>query len=77
MDRPPVNPLFFEFDKPDLFGLDTQFLVGQHILVTPVLHEGHTEVKGYFPSDGGKVTWRDWYTHEVSLSLVGAQSLMV
>lgn len=62
---PPVRPLFFEFDDARLLAVEEQFMVGPSLLVTPVVHEGKTAVTGYFPSEGG-VTWRDWYSGEVS-----------
>jgi len=44
---PPVRALFFEFpDEPELFGIDSQFLVGRDILVTPVLEPNVTSVAG-------------------------------
>ncbi|KAI0714693.1 glycosyl hydrolases family 31-domain-containing protein [Earliella scabrosa] len=62
---PPVRALFFEFpDEPELFGVDTQFLIGRDILVTPVFTPNATTVEGVFPGRG-RVVWRDWYTHEV------------
>ncbi|OCH87273.1 hypothetical protein OBBRIDRAFT_169586 [Obba rivulosa] len=62
---PPVRALFFEFpDEPELFAVDTQYLVGRDILVTPVLTPNVSTVDGIFPGQG-RVTWRDWYTHEV------------
>jgi alpha-glucosidase len=62
---PPVRALFFEFpDEPELFGIDSQLLIGNAILVTPVLSPGVTTVQGQFPGRGD-VLWRDWYTHEV------------
>ncbi|KAF8344964.1 glycosyl hydrolases family 31-domain-containing protein [Amanita rubescens] len=62
---PPVRALFFEFpDEPELFAIDTQYLVGADILVTPVLAPNVTTVEGVFPGRG-KVIWRDWYTHHV------------
>ncbi|KAI0762328.1 glycosyl hydrolases family 31-domain-containing protein [Fomes fomentarius] len=62
---PPVRALFFEFpDEPELFAVDRQFLIGRDILVTPVLTPNVSTVDGIFPGQG-RVTWRDWYTHEV------------
>ncbi|KAF8344954.1 glycoside hydrolase family 31 protein [Amanita rubescens] len=62
---PPVRALFYEFpDEPELFAIDTQYLVGADILVTPVLAPNVTTVEGVFPGRG-KVIWRDWYTHHV------------
>lgn len=44
---PPVRALFFEFpDEPELFTVDSQFLVGRDILVTPVLHPNVSVVDG-------------------------------
>ncbi|KAI1790995.1 glycosyl hydrolases family 31-domain-containing protein [Ganoderma leucocontextum] len=61
---PPVRALFFEFpDEPELFGIDTQFLIGRDILVTPVLAPNVSSVAGVFPGRGATV-WRDWYTHK-------------
>jgi len=62
---PPVRALFFEFpDEPELFSVDSQFLVGRDILVTPVLQPSVSTVDGIFPGRG-QVIWRDWYTHQV------------
>lgn len=47
MGTPPVRALFFEFpDEPDLFSVDNQFLIGDAILVTPVLEPNTTSVQG-------------------------------
>lgn len=44
-----INALFYDFpDEPELFALDTQYLIGHDILVTPVLTEGATTVDGMF-----------------------------
>ena len=73
--------MFFEFpDEPELFTVDTQYLVGADILVTPVLDPNMTTVEGtntcqclatilnrllgIFPGRG-QVIWRDWYTHDI------------
>ncbi|KAI0830858.1 glycosyl hydrolases family 31-domain-containing protein [Trametes gibbosa] len=62
---PTVNALFFQFpDEPELFGIDQQYLIGRDILVTPVLTPNVSTVDAFFPGRG-RVTWRDWYTHEV------------
>ena len=42
-----MRALFFEFpDEPELFAVDTQYLVGADILVTPVLAPNMTTVEG-------------------------------
>ncbi|KAG8862460.1 hypothetical protein FRB96_001531 [Tulasnella sp. 330] len=68
---PVVRALFFEFpDEPELFNVDQQFMIGSDILVTPVLEPNADSVRGYFPGSG-KVTWRDWYTHDAVKSSPG------
>jgi alpha-glucosidase len=60
---PPVRPLFFEFpNDASLFSLDSQWLIGSDILVTPVITENATTVTGAFPGTPTTV-WRDWWTH--------------
>ncbi|GAM28047.1 hypothetical protein SAMD00019534_112230 [Acytostelium subglobosum LB1] len=54
-----VRPLFFEYPTdPNTYALDTQFLVGGHLLVSPVLAEGADTVNAYFPTD----VWYDYFT---------------
>ncbi|THU98207.1 hypothetical protein K435DRAFT_777589 [Dendrothele bispora CBS 962.96] len=68
---PPVRALFFEFpDEPDLFSIDTQFLIGRDILVTPVLSPNVSTVDAILPG-GDNVVWRDFYTHDVVSPTVG------
>ncbi|KDR73230.1 hypothetical protein GALMADRAFT_251812 [Galerina marginata CBS 339.88] len=67
----PVRALFYEFpNEPELFAVDSQFLVGGDILVTPVLEPSVSTVSGIFPGRGS-VIWRDWYTHDVVKSTPG------
>jgi alpha-glucosidase len=62
---PPVRPLFFEFpDEPSLFALDTQWLIGRDVLVTPVLQPNVSTVSAALPG-GARTVWRDWWTHDV------------
>lgn len=57
---PTIRPLFYEFpDDPSLAEADRQFMVGDGILVTPVLDQGYSNVSGVFP---GTEVWYDWYT---------------
>ncbi|EKM60245.1 glycoside hydrolase family 31 protein [Phanerochaete carnosa HHB-10118-sp] len=73
---PTVRALFFEFpDEPELFALDTQFMVGRDLLVTPVLTPNVSTVDGIFPGRG-RTIWRDWYTHEVVNASVGANTTL-
>lgn len=53
-----ARPLFFEFPHDtDTLSIDTQFMWGSGILITPVLTAGATSVKGYFPAG----IWYDIY----------------
>ncbi|THU98209.1 hypothetical protein K435DRAFT_885246 [Dendrothele bispora CBS 962.96] len=68
---PPVRALFFKFpDEPDLFSVDTQFLIGRDILVTPVLSPNVSSVEAILPG-GDNVVWRDFYTHAAVSPTVG------
>ncbi|XP_043925641.1 lysosomal alpha-glucosidase-like [Protopterus annectens] len=53
-----ARPLFFEFPSdPNTWTVDHQMMWGEALLITPVLQQGKTEVKGYFPP----VTWYSLY----------------
>ncbi|GAM26305.1 hypothetical protein SAMD00019534_094800, partial [Acytostelium subglobosum LB1] len=53
-----VRPLFFEYPAdPNTFALDSQFLVGPSLMVSPVLTENATSVDVYFPQD----IWYDYF----------------
>eukprot|EP00003_Mantamonas_plastica_P004102 TRINITY_DN1320_c1_g1_i5.p1 TRINITY_DN1320_c1_g1~~TRINITY_DN1320_c1_g1_i5.p1 ORF type:complete len:674 (+),score=235.30 TRINITY_DN1320_c1_g1_i5:138-2024(+) len=46
-----LRPLFFEFPQDsNTLGIDTQFMVGSSILISPCLTQGATSVSAYFPS---------------------------
>ncbi|XP_066291230.1 lysosomal alpha-glucosidase-like isoform X2 [Branchiostoma lanceolatum] len=54
-----ARPLFFEYPTDNnTWGVDTQFLWGDSLMVTPVLEKGATKVTAYFPND----TWYDFYS---------------
>ncbi|KAI0329127.1 hypothetical protein GY45DRAFT_1325358 [Cubamyces sp. BRFM 1775] len=73
---PPIRALFFEFpDEPELFAVDRQYLIGRDLLVTPVLTPNVSTVDGIFPGQG-RVTWRDWYTHEVVDAAISANTTL-
>lgn len=47
---PIARPLFFTFTNyTDCYGLSTQFLLGNGLMVSPVLEQGATSVKALFP----------------------------
>ncbi|KAG8221683.1 glycoside hydrolase family 31 protein [Butyriboletus roseoflavus] len=73
---PPVRALFYEFpNEPELFNVDSQWLIGGDILVTPVLSPGATTVDGILPGRG-TVVWRDWWTHAVVNATPGANTTL-
>jgi alpha-glucosidase (family GH31 glycosyl hydrolase) len=58
---PVWNALMFLYtNDPNTLSIDQQFMVGDAILVSPVLMEGATSVNAYFPAD----VWYDFYTGE-------------
>ncbi|EJD51399.1 hypothetical protein AURDEDRAFT_135087 [Auricularia subglabra TFB-10046 SS5] len=64
---PPMRALWWEFpDDASLFAVDQQFMVGPSILVTPVLEEGATAVKGVLPGNEEAENWYDFWTHELA-----------
>ncbi|KAI7490215.1 putative alpha-glucosidase AgdA [Hortaea werneckii] len=57
-----LRALAWEFpDEEDLKAVETQFMSGPSILVTPVLEALATSVKGVFPGVGSRTIWYDWY----------------
>ena len=58
-----MRALAWEFpNEPQLAGVDTQFLLGPNILVTPVLEPQVSTVNGVFPGVIDGESWYDWYT---------------
>ncbi|KAJ2853538.1 hypothetical protein J3B02_003097 [Coemansia erecta] len=56
---PVARPLVFEFPGiPAVIDNDRQMLIGDGILVSPVLQKGAVSVDAFFPSG----RWYDWYT---------------
>lgn len=57
-----TRPLFFEYPTdPNTFDNDYQFLIGNTILISPVLTQGATSVDAYFP----RGRWYDFNTYQV------------
>ena len=58
-----MKALFYEFpDEPDLFAVDKQFMIGNALLVTPVLHPDITTVLGLMASGlsfPARAQWND------------------
>lgn len=62
---PILRALSWEFpEQRNLSSVDTQFFVGDALLVTPVLEPDVDTVKGVFPNVGISEIYYDWYTHE-------------
>lgn len=56
---PLLNPLFFKYPKDtNTYPIDTQFIYGNALLVSPVIKENSTSVEVYLPKD----TLYDFYT---------------
>lgn len=58
-----MRALAWEFpNEPQLAGVDTQFLLGPSLLITPVLQPQVSTVNGVFPGIIDGEVWYDWYT---------------
>ncbi len=59
---PIMRPLLFEYqDDPNTYTIDDEFLIGENLLIAPVLKEGCDKRLVYLP----KGTWVDYWTHKV------------
>ena len=67
-----MRALAWEFpNDPSLAATETQFFLGPAILVTPVLAQGATTVKGVFPGVGTGECYYDWYNQSQIVSQRG------
>ena len=67
-----LRALAWEFpDEEDLKAVETQFMSGPSILVTPVLAPLATTVQGIFPGVSNGTLWYDWYTLNKVSATVG------
>ncbi|KAF2737172.1 hypothetical protein EJ04DRAFT_431393 [Polyplosphaeria fusca] len=58
-----MRALAWEFpNDPSLAGVDTQFLLGPNLLITPVLEPQVDSVNGVFPGIVDGECWYDWYS---------------
>ncbi|CZR69972.1 probable alpha-glucosidase precursor [Phialocephala subalpina] len=58
-----MRALSWEFpNDPTLAAVDTQFMFGDSLMITPVLAQGATSVGGVFPGVGSGEIWYDWYS---------------
>ncbi|KAI8867416.1 hypothetical protein GQ42DRAFT_56104 [Ramicandelaber brevisporus] len=62
---PIVKPMFIAFPSvSEAFSVETQYMVGDSLLICPVLYPRANAVQAFFPSDevsGGP--WYDWHTY--------------
>lgn len=67
-----LRALAWEFPNDEsLKAVETQFMSGPALLVTPVLEPLATTVKGVFPGVEDGTRWYDWYTLEEADALPG------
>jgi len=48
--EPPMRPIWYNYPtETDTFGIETEFMVGDSLLISAVMEEGKREVETYFP----------------------------
>jgi alpha-glucosidase len=62
---PPMRPLWFQYPR-DIAALqrEDEFLLGADLLVAPVVHEGDTKRRVYFPKGDAWLDWQDGTRYE-------------
>ena len=69
---PPMRPLWYEFPGDETtYSREGSHMVGESLLVAPVLTKGATSVEVLFP---GSTLWYDYWTHE-KLDVSGVRSI--
>lgn len=67
-----LRALAWEFpNEPGLRDADRQFMLGDALMVTPVLVQGATSVNGVFPGSGKGEVWYDWYNQSAVTAAPG------
>ncbi|KAG0649653.1 Alpha-glucosidase [Hyphodiscus hymeniophilus] len=67
-----MRALAWEFpNDPTLAAADRQFLLGDSLMVTPVLAQGATSVGGVFPGVADGEVWYDWYNQSAITAAPG------
>ncbi|KAH6657173.1 family 31 glycosyl hydrolase [Truncatella angustata] len=73
-----MRALAWDFpDEPWLADADRQFLLGDAILVTPVLEQGASTVDGVFPGVGSGTVWYDWYNQTAITGVTAGQNVTI
>jgi len=70
-----MRALAWEFpNDPQLAAVETQFLLGPSLLITPVLEPLVSTVKGVFPGIADGEVWYDWYTSTKVIAQAGVNT---
>lgn len=73
-----MRALAWEFpNEPLLASADRQFLLGDSIMVTPVLAQGASTVDGVFPGVGSGEVWYDWYNQSAITAVSPGQNITI
>jgi len=72
---PPMRPLWYEFPADSgSYAVEGSHMVGEALLVAPVLQKGATSVNVYFPG-GAQQVWYDYWTGEKQANVGGQVSV--
>ena len=59
-----IKPLFFPFpENSETYQIESQFMVGEALMVAPVVYEGKFELEVYFPN----TIWYDFFTGNLKI----------